>query len=63
VAFKEMGKKQILEVGAGFEGQVLFAAGTAVGQLLIAFRAGKARDRRERAAVGTAHDELQYAVA
>jgi hypothetical protein len=34
-----------------------------VGQLLVAFGAGKPSDRREGAAVGTAHDELQYAVA
>jgi hypothetical protein len=34
-----------------------------VGHLLVAFRASKARNRREGAAVGTAHDELQVAVA
>jgi hypothetical protein len=34
-----------------------------VGHPLVAFRAGGTRDRRKRAAVGTAHDELQVAVA
>jgi hypothetical protein len=34
-----------------------------VGHPLIAFRASGTRDRRKGAAVGTAHDELQVAVA
>jgi hypothetical protein len=34
-----------------------------VGQLLVASGAAKPSDRREGAAVGTAHDELQFAVA
>jgi len=63
VAFEEVGKKQVVVIGAGFDGQVLFAANSAVGQLLVAFRACKARDRRVGTAVGTAHDELQVAVA
>jgi phage-related protein len=58
-----MGKKKVVEVRAGFEGEILFAADAAMGQLLVAFGAGKARDRRVRAAVGTAHDELLDAVA
>jgi hypothetical protein len=61
MTFKAMGNEQILEVGAGFECVILFAADTAVGHLLIPFCARKARNRREGAAVGTAHDELQYA--
>jgi hypothetical protein len=34
-----------------------------MGQLLVALRARKARNRRKRAAEGTAHDKLQVAVA
>jgi hypothetical protein len=34
-----------------------------VGHLFIPFCAGKTCNRREGAAVGTAHDKLQYAVA
>ena len=62
-AFKAMGKEQIAKVGANFQGKVLFTAETTVGQALVVFRAGSARDRRKRAAVGTAHNELQVAVA
>ena len=61
--FEKVRKKQILVVGADFDGVILFAADTAMGELLVAFGAGKPSNRREGAAVGTAHDELQYAVA
>jgi len=62
-ALKAMGKKEVFEIGAGFQREILLAADTAVGQLLVALRVSKARDRRIGAAVGTAHDELQDAVA
>jgi len=62
-AFEKMGKEKTLEFDAGFQRVILFPADTAVGQLLVAFRASKTRNRRKRAAVGTAHDELQVAVA
>ena len=63
MTFKAMGNEQILVVGAGFECVILLSADTTVGHLLVDFRASKARDRRKGAAVGTAHDELQVAVA
>ena len=58
-----MGKEQILVVCADFECVILFPADTTVGQLLVVFRASKTRNRREGAAVGTANDKLQDAVA
>jgi len=63
MTFKAMGNEQILEVGAGFECVILFAADTAVGHLFVPFCATKTSERREGAAVGTAHDKLQVAVA
>ena len=63
VAFEKMREKKAVEIEAGFERKVLFAADAAVGHLLVPFCARKARDRREGTAVGTAHDELQVAVA
>ena len=63
VAFEAMGKNQVLEVGAGFEREILFAANAAVGELLVALRTRSAGNRRIGAAVGTAHDILQVAVA
>ena len=63
VAFEAMREKEALEIKAGFECRILFAADAAVGHLLVPLRAGKTSDRRERAAERTAHDELQDAVA
>lgn len=62
-AFKAMWKKQIAKVGANFQGKILFPAETTLGQALVVFRAGSARNRRKGTTVGTAHDELQVAVA
>jgi hypothetical protein len=63
VAFEAMREQQIFEIGAGSESVILFAADAAMGHLLIPFCTGKARDRRVRAAVRTAHDEVLDAVA
>ncbi len=58
-----MWQKKDLEVGAGLHGQILLTADAAVGQALIIFGAGSTGDRREGAAIRTAHDLLQDAVA
>jgi len=58
-----MRKEQVFVVGAGLESMILFAADAAVGHLLVALCASKTGDRRKWATVGTAHDELQVAVA
>ena len=63
VALKRMGRKKGFVIGAGFQSEILLAANAAVGHLFIPFCAGKTCNRREGSAVGTAHDELQYAVA
>jgi hypothetical protein len=54
-AFEEMRENETVVIGAGLHHQILFAADTTVGQLLVTFRARNTSDRRKRAAVGTAH--------
>jgi hypothetical protein len=63
MAFEAVRNEGSIVVEANFDGEVLSAADAAAGELLIAFPGGTARDCREGAAVGTAHDELQVAVA
>lgn len=63
MTFERMREQQVFVIGAGLEDEVLFAADTTMGELLVALGASKPSNRRERAAVGTAHDELQVAVA
>jgi hypothetical protein len=63
VAFELVRDQGCFVVGAGLDGEVLFAADAAVGELLIALAAGAGREHREGTAVGTADGELLYAVA
>ena len=58
-----MNNEESIIVEADLDGEVLFASDASMGKLLIALAAGTARHYREGAAVGTAHDELLYAVA
>jgi len=62
-ALEMMRKEQILVMAAGLQGKFLLLADTSMGHALVLFRAGSARNCRKGAAVGTAHDKLQVAVA
>ena len=62
-ALEMMRKEQILVMAAGLQGKFLLLADTSMGHALVLFRAGSARNCRKGAAVGTAHDKLQVALA
>jgi hypothetical protein len=62
-ALEPMREKKLLEIGANSQRIVLFAADSTIGSAFVLFGAGNARNRRIRAAIGTAHDFLQVAVA